>query len=219
MRVKFTFLLLIPVILYMFFQLSSFLSSKTLSGKELYFDNGFYLLDKDYGGDKISEFMLLTCVHCINTLPKSILFFNKNKMESTRIHPYYNEKQKELSVFFYLLKMDTDDKTLEEFISYMGGLGHKTAKDITTEELYHFYKNHKKETQPTLSINEFKLIINGNKKSPALDKANLAKIKADEIDLKATPAILIGNKITSFSIFKKDTDMLEALKNEYVNKN
>lgn len=200
----------------MTFSLLSFLSSKTLSGKELSFDNGFYLLDSDYGGDRVSEFMLLTCVHCINTLPESLLFFKKNNIDTIRIHPYYNENQKKLSIFFYLLTMDTNDNTLLDFIVYFNKLGYKTAKDITDQELYYFYKNNNKETDPNLSIDDFKLIISSQKHSAFLEKSNLAKVKADEIDLKATPAILIINKITSFSLFSNNTDMLNAIKKEYL---
>lgn len=215
MKIKIAYAMLVPILFYMIFSFSSFISGKTLSGKELSFDNGFYLLDSNYGGEKVNEFIMLTCTHCVNTLPELISFFDKNKIDNQRIHPYYNEKQKKTSIFFYLLEMDTDNNTLINFISYFRNLGYKTASDITDQELYYFYETNRKATAPRLSEDVFKLIVSGKKNSTFLDKANSARLKADEISLKATPAILIRNKITSFSLFDKNTDMLEAIKKEY----
>lgn len=215
MRIKIIYIILVPILIYMIFSFSSFISGKTLSGKELSFDKGFYLLDNNYGGDKVNEFIMLTCSHCVNTLPELISFFDKNKINNQRIHPYYNEKQKKISVFFYLLEMDTNNNTLIDFISYFRKLGYKTASDITDKELYYFYEVSNKEDSQQLSADAFNLIVSGKKKSTFLDKANSARLKADEISLKATPAILIRNKITSFSLFDKNTDMLEAIKKEY----
>lgn len=214
MKTKLAIVILTSFLFYMFFCFFGFLSGGILSEKEVSFERGFYQLSTTETNGNVNEFVLLTCIHCIKTMKETSSFFKKNNIKLLRVHPYYNDKQRILAIFFYLNKMENDDSAILSFIDYINLHNMDTASNIDIDKLYEFYKNIG-DKEKILSQHDFESILNGNKDSEFMIKAKQAKSKADLIGLKATPAFLFKDKITSFSMFKENIDMLNAIKAEY----
>lgn len=190
-----------------------------LSGAVTKYERGFGILDVDQDALKklvadegaITQIVMLSCIHCIGTAQETYEEGKKHGLNIIKSHPYFNDVQRRLSVFFYLTRMDEQGDLMVKLEQRLNELKMMTASSMSDDDLYRFYIDNSTEPNP-LEQSAFEKVIAGDVPSAALDKAQNAKALSDLIKLKATPAFLYGNHITTFGYFSEEGYIFKSLK-------
>jgi len=189
-----------------------------ISSRQLHTENGFSFViplndDVMETGNAVTEFVMLSCPHCIQSAAVTDKYSRELDLKIKKSHPFFNDSQRRLSIFFYLVGMDEGDNKMISFGKYLAGLGKPSANHISDEDLYSFYSTASEHDQPLMDIDRFRILINGKIPSEALNKANKAASQANSIGLAATPVFLYKDKITTFARFNDEKTMFFELKN------
>ena len=193
-------------------------NSIDLSGAVTKYEDGFGILNVSRDELKkltpeenaITQIVMLSCVHCINTSQETYEESKSNGLNIIKSHPYFNDAQRRLSVFFYLTRMDEQADLMMKLGQRLNELKLRTASNMSDADLYRFYIDNSAESVP-LDQPSFKQVIAGDVPSTALEKAKKAKALSDLLKLKATPAFLYGNRITTFGYFSKESMLFKSL--------
>lgn len=190
-----------------------------LSSAVTKYENGFGILNVNRdelkkriaNKDAITEIVMLSCIHCIGTAHVTYEEAKRYGLSIIKLHPYFNDVQRRLSIFFYLTHMDEQADLMVKLEQRLNELKMMTASSMSDDDLYRFYIDNSTEPNP-LDQPAFEQVIAGDVPSAALDKAQNAKALSDLIKLKATPAFLYGNHITTFGYFSEEGYLFKSLK-------